>query len=76
MKSQLEQIIEEFAGLMDRHNAEGEVLETESLGYMRDDSAKAVVLGRRASFSFGIAQGINIALIVLKQKRFELEGNK
>jgi len=76
VKSQLEQIIEEFAGLSDRYNNEGEALETESLECLKNDSAKSVVLGRQASFSFGIAKGIKIALSVLKQKRFELEENK
>lgn len=75
MQSQLEQIIDEMRGLEDLFNKEGEALKTESL-LPETDPAKAVILGRRAAQSFGVAQGLNIAVVILRQKRFEMEENR
>ena len=72
MKSQLEQIIDEMRDLEDMFNRDGEDLKTESL-LPEISPGKAMILGRRAASSFGVAQGLKIAVVILRQKRFELE---
>lgn len=66
-------IIDELRGLEDLFNREGDDLKKESLLKMETDPGQAAVLGRRAAHSFGAAQGLNIAVVVLRQKRFEME---
>lgn len=73
MQSLLEMIIEEMRGLEDLYNREGEDLKRESLLKLDTEPGQSMILGRRAAQAFGVAQGLNMAVVILKQKRFELE---